>query len=523
MIKKQWKYAAIILGIIFDYLFWEKNPGISFSIFVMTFISASFILLKIDKTPLSSRNLFLFFPILFFSVMSFIRRDPFTNFLNYLLTIFSLSVFVISFQNGQWGSFGLVDYIANLFHLAFNTLKFPFFRVSLDQPDTSSNKERLRTKTWAILRGALITIPILYIFIILFSSADLVFEQKTYQLLNLMNLQNLPELFFRSVLILIMANLFSGVMLHASVESAKVNPSHKPIFVKFLGFTEACIVLGSVLTLFLFFIGVQFQYFFFPKQNIAFSGFSYAEYARRGFTELVIIAFLSLLLILSLNLLTNRKTISQNKLFKFLNVGLVFSVLIILGSSFQRLLLYESAFGFTQSRTYAHVFMIWLGLLLASVVVLEYVNKGWAITNAAIIVLIGFSATLNMINVDAFIAHQNIQRAKNGKALDVSYLSSLTNDAVPTLVNEISASDISEEMRDGIGAAITCFQVKENRNKLITNSWQSFHISDWKAERMLVQVSDHIQGYQIQEEDWYTSIISPAGVKYTCQNYFMFD
>jgi len=33
--KKYWKFISLILGIAFDILFWKKNPGISFAIFML--------------------------------------------------------------------------------------------------------------------------------------------------------------------------------------------------------------------------------------------------------------------------------------------------------------------------------------------------------------------------------------------------------------------------------------------------------------------------------------------------------
>jgi hypothetical protein len=524
MVKKYWKLTALSLGVIFDFLFWKKNPGISYAIFIVLTICASYMISKVEIIFHSPKNSPLLIPIIFFSIMTFIRRNPFISFLNYLLPLFFLSIYVITFQNGEWIYYRLVDYINNFFRLSFNILKFPLFRASSGRPDSPSGSNKSKnTKVWSIFRGILLATPILIIFSFLFSSADIIFEQKTIDIFSKLNLQNLPETLFRGGLILLTANILIGFMFHASTESQKIFPAKKPIFKKLLGFTEACIVIGSVFLLFLLFISIQFQYYFFPKNNIVISGLTFAEYARRGFFELVVIAVLTLFLLLGLNTFTSRNTNSQEKLFTILNIGLLISMLIILASSFQRLLMYESAFGFTQFRTYAHVFMIWLGILLISVVFLENINQEWAIVNAAILVLVGFSVSLNLMNVDAFIAHQNIQRAKSGKDFDVTYLSSLTVDAVPTLTKEYSSSDTSGEIRDDIGAVLVCFQAKKILTKTNAKTWQSFHISDWKAIHKLETIEQHIEEYKIQEEDWFTSVYSPAGNEYTCADFSFID
>ena len=55
---------------------------------------------------------------------------------------------------------------------------------------------------------------------------------------------------------------------------------------QFLGFTEAAVVLGAVVVLFALFVVIQFQYFFGGQTNIGVQGYTYSEYARRGFGEL---------------------------------------------------------------------------------------------------------------------------------------------------------------------------------------------------------------------------------------------
>ena len=94
----------------------------------------------------------------------------------------------------------------------------------------------------------------------------------------------------------------------------------------------------------------------------------------------------------------------------------------ILVSAFQRLQLYEGAYGFSRLRTYTHVFMIWIGVLLAAIVVLEVLKKSRMFALAVVLAAFGFGITLNIMNVDGFIAQQNIARSVGGSELDVTYL-----------------------------------------------------------------------------------------------------
>ena len=68
-------------------------------------------------------------------------------------------------------------------------------------------------------------------------------------------------------------------------------------------------------------------------------------------------------------------------------------VSVILVSAFQRLVLYEQAYGFTRLRTYTHVFMAWLALLLVGVMVLEFTARLRRFAFIALLSALGFAIT----------------------------------------------------------------------------------------------------------------------------------
>ena len=181
----------------------------------------------------------------------------------------------------------------------------------------------------------------------------------------------MPEYIFRLVYILILAYALAGAFLHAAQKSDE-KVEEKTWVSPFLGFTEAAIVLGSLTVLFMVFVVIQFQYFFGGQANISIEGYTFSEYARKGFGELVAVAFFSLLLLLGLGNITHRQTETQRRVFSGFGAVLVGLVIVMLVSAYQRLVLYETAYGFSRLRTYTHVFMIWLGLLLVGVVLLKY-------------------------------------------------------------------------------------------------------------------------------------------------------
>ena len=99
---------------------------------------------------------------------------------------------------------------------------------------------------------------------------------------------------------------------------------------KVLGFTESAIVLGSVVILFVAFVVIQFQYFFGGQTNIGVAGYTYSEYARKGFGELVATGFFSLLLFLGLSTIVKRQTVAQHWIFSGLGMAMVILVGVML-------------------------------------------------------------------------------------------------------------------------------------------------------------------------------------------------
>jgi hypothetical protein len=330
-------------------------------------------------------------------------------------------------------------------------------------------------------------------------------------------LEKLPEYIFRLVYILVGAYALAGVFLHAASQSHddRLTGETKPVLPPFLGFTESAIVLGSVVVLFTSFVVVQFQYFFGGQTNIRLDGYTYSEYARRGFGELVIVAFFSLLLMLVASAVTRRTSKPQRGVFSSLEIGIVVLVLVMLISAFQRLVLYESAYGFSRLRTYTHIFIIWLALLLVAVVILELIQRERAFVFTALVASIGFAVSLGLANVDGFIVRQNVNRALQGEAFDAAYLASLSDDAIPALVTAYRTPSLRDDVREGAGVALVCYSNQPNRSEQ-NETWQSFHLARWKAEDLLKALEADLQGYKVSDVDWNYSVTAPSGQEYYC-------
>ncbi len=93
--------AALALGWLFDFLFWNHEPGINFAMYVVLCLAGGFLVLTWNGIKPSWKSLLLLVPILFFAVMSFIRREPLSVFLSILIPLMLLGVLAVTYLGGS--------------------------------------------------------------------------------------------------------------------------------------------------------------------------------------------------------------------------------------------------------------------------------------------------------------------------------------------------------------------------------------------------------------------------------------
>jgi hypothetical protein len=531
-------WTAIIVAWAFDFLFWEKSPGISFTFFVLITLGAGVYLSREEGKLPTRHSWWLLIPIIVFAAGTFLRREPFTTFTNYLLVLVLMGVFAHTFRGGRWLNYSMSDYIAVFFYLTVSALAKPIEILTRkkttvengDEPGTPAPSRWVRIMP--VIRGFVIAIPVVAIFASLLAAADPIFGDYLEDFVDIFKLQNLPEYIFRGVYILILGYLLTGLYIHAftNTKDQKLIGEEKPWVPSILGFTEAAIVLGSLDALFASFVGIQFRYFFGGQSNIKVNSYTFAEYARQGFSELVMVAFFSLLLFLGLSTISRRETTRQRRTFSGLGIGLVGLIAVILVSAFQRLLLYEGAFGFTRLRAYSHVFMVWLGILLAAVVVLELLKKQRAFALASLIASIGFVLTLNIINVDGLIVRHNVQRALNGSGLspdegasqrlngelDAYYLQSLSTDATLALTEAQGNPLLAAFDRNELAAILAC-QITVLADERDQATWVSYHRADARAWKILKDHRDDLSAAQVYQNEYGTWWVMVNGDHRPCR------
>ncbi|MFL0246035.1 DUF4153 domain-containing protein [Candidatus Clostridium stratigraminis] len=469
---------SLILGIVFDRLFYSSGIGISHFIFLALCIS--FFIWSVRKNIKIEKNLgwFLLIPI---SLLSF-SYTFYTNvafmLLNLVIIPFLMVASSILIQNPKlkWDKFSFVFYmIKKGFINVLGSLGSPFviIRKLIIRKEKSQDKA-IRSQ---ILIGLVISVPLLIIILGLLNNADMVFSYYLNNITTIFDNINLNNVLPHLILIIIIAFYLFGYMWGFKKEDKDYE---KIINLEKIG-VEALIIITVLVVLnmlYLLFTIIQFSYLYGGGNMALPAGFTYAEYARRGFFELAAVTFINFIIVLCcLKYMKreNRKLVTGgNSLFSLL---ILFTLNMLYSANF-KLSLYESSYGYTYLRVFVHLFMLLL-FILSIILLIGIWYRKLSIVKSIIITTITMYTVINYINIDAFIAKKNIERYNNTGKVDISYLTSLSYEAVPYLIQLRNAED--PNIRTAIDKKLDNMKAEILRQKHLNE----FNISRSRAEKLL--------------------------------------
>ncbi len=249
-----------------------------------------------------------------------------------------------------------------------------------------------------------------------------------------------------------------------------------------LGTIEVSIILGLMNLLFLSFVIVQVPYLFGGMELVQNTpDFKLAEYARRGFGELVAVSALVLPILLAGHWLIRKENPFTERLFRVfagIQIGLLF---VIMASAAQRLLLLTGhlGYGLTTIRLYPMIFMMWLAVIFVwfGLTVLRGTRQyfAWGALWSAFFIL----GATHVLNPDEFIVKRNIDLMRKGREFDAAYNSSLSNDAVPMLFDAFPSMNENDQQTVIYRLANRYCEIREDRD------FRSWSVSQTQAWTML--------------------------------------
>ena len=480
--------GAVLLGILADPLLRDKPWGLGLLVWMVMFATTATVLVRHNRRPLSPEsNIWLAVAVLFAAGLSW-HDAAMLQFFDVLAMLTALVLLALSLDAIPVPGLTLAR-VRDLIRAGFGTgLDVATGVVPLLMRDAElhtalhpSNDGSVRR----IGRALVITAPLLLVFTLLLTHADPVFGSYfTFPDVDL-------GVVFSHVVV---AGFFAWVVAGWLRRSLLAHPggAGTPATPLTLGATDVVLALGALNVLFAAFVVVQIGWLFGGEALVLrTTGLSYADYARRGFFELMCVAGLVLPMLLGAQALIPASDVRTLRFYRRLAVSLTVLLGAVMISAGARMRLYVHYYGISTDRLYATAFMIWLAIVFVwlAVTVLRFRPR----TFATGLVVSGFVVlfTLNFLNPDALVARANLARGDAGRAgaagADLRYVASLGGDAVPVLVSALTAPDIAVDTAatgDRCAAAdILLDRWTGERRARMAHNWTQWNIARQRATR----------------------------------------
>jgi hypothetical protein len=518
--------AAVLMGVLGDVLLRQMPWGLNVLLFIGALVAAMTMLIWRRKREFwNGQTIALNSALVFFAAM-FVWRDSAelkafdTMAILTILAILTLPALKIKTQIA-----GVFHYLIGFIWSGISAVFAPFFLVFGDIkwktiPQTGWSKHLV-----AVLRGVLIAAPILLVFGALFVAADAVFQNIVERTFNIKPDIVIAHIFFTGFFSWITAGYLRGSLIEnfsndvaetflepkdeikpqllsvteiKDEDAPKVEEKPKEEKKKWgwqnfdnsvlpnvftLGAIEVSIVLGLINLLFLSFVIVQIPYLFGGFELVQNTpDFKLAEYARRGFGELVAVAALVLPILLISHWLLRKDSPVNEKIYRVLagiQIALLFVIMI---SAAQRLFILTGnlGYGLTTVRFYPMVVMIWLAVVFVwfALTVLRGArqNFAWGALWSAIFIL----GSLHFVNPDQYIVRTNIRLMQEGRVFDANYNSNLSDDAAPVLLENLQTMSFENQ-------CVVKWQIARRYYLSVKeNDFRSWNFSRWKARTATV-------------------------------------
>ncbi len=463
--------ASLVLALFADLLFRGAAWGVNIGIWALLLGSAVILLGRFAPLRLRSSGALFGAAVIVFALLFALRDSNSLKIANGMALSLCLGAMIlpVSFRSLRESSVGQLV-VGTVGQLAFLPKEFADLAGETHKEKQWSPATAGRGK--AVGRGLLLATPLLLVFGALFASADAIFKSN---LENLFHWDLNFETAWAHTVTFLISLMVVGGLLHRIV--LYVAPTEPPVVREAadnkVGIIEIGIVLGSLALLFGSFLMVQFRYLFAGRDMVVTTaGLSYAEYARGGFFELVWVAALALIVLIGSGAILRRERPADEIVYRWLGRVMVAMVFCIVGSALMRMKLYTSAFGLTELRVYSTVFMGWLAIAFAWMLVTTLAGRPQRFAFGSFVGGLLTIFCVNLLNPDALIVRTNLAKPN----ADVAYLRTLSDDAVVTMKQ--MAASIPAARRETVQKLIS-----ERQLALASSDWREMNLARWSLMR----------------------------------------
>lgn len=431
-------FAAISICLVFFGFF--GGMGIGFTVSSLTLIiTMTAYLIKKDKISVFSVSSVV---ISAFSCIVFVlyHDDYLSQAIAFLILIVSGVLYTVSLCDKT-----VADNFAGVLRLVYASIISPVENFAV--PVKALIRHDKKKNALQIFVAFLAAIPVLAVVIPLLVSSDAAFEGLVTKIISSLGMSLLKLICAVLMFMLIFAFAVSCKFRLFKTDSKPADLT-KARVIK----TPFSITFFSIISfVYLVYTLSQTAYFFSAFSGILPQGyeFSFAEYARRGFFETEIIAFINLIILtLGLTLTVRREDGKPNAVFKGLITFISAFTVLFIATAISKMIMYIGQYGLTRLRLFTSVFMVATAVVIIAFIVRVYVPRLNCMKYAVLISMALFTA-LSLAGIDRTVAAYNVDIFLSGKTdtVDVEMLSWLSDSATPYLLKLTDCGNEDVEKR----------------------------------------------------------------------------
>ena len=423
--------AGLAMGVLGDALLREGPWGLNLFVWIAALVLVVLALAGWGGVRLAGGGRWLLIPAILFAA-AFVWRDSIMlKFLSFFALATALALAAFRAREGRLRVAGILEYALGMVLSGIMALiGIPLLAFDDIRWKEMGSEGRL-PRSMAVARGFLFAVPPLVIFGSLFMEADAVFESLVKDIFFIDLTTLFSHLFVSALFAWVTAGYLRGLLVDTNVP---LTVGGRPQFLG-VGIIEIGVILGAINLLFLSFVIVQFRYLFGGHELVqATTGLTYAQYARRGFFELVTVAALVLPLLLVIHWLLRKENPVHERVFRALAIAQITLLFVIMASAAQRMRLYQSEYGLTELRLYTLAFIGWLAVVFLWFMATVLRGRRDQFVFGAMVAGFLSIGALHLANPDALIIRTNLARVDEGRSFDARYAARRSADAVPALI-----------------------------------------------------------------------------------------
>lgn len=298
---------------------------------------------------------------------------------------------------------------------------------------------------FAVLFGLIVSIPLVIAVIYLLTTADARFGLVMFHIFNIFNwnwtsylisfLLGLPVAFYLFGLIYgDVKGKGRDVLTKASLDEKSAKMKAMPAAMMLTVMT----ILNLIYTVFLV---LQTSYLFSAFSNVLPDGMTYAEYARSGFFQLCLVAVLNFAIVAVAASFSRTESDRSALIIRIETAVMALFTIGLAATAFRKMYMYIDAYGLTRLRVYTSLFLLFLALTFAVILVRQFRR----FNGTRIVVILALAMMLVFVygNIDSHIARYNMARYEAGtmKLMDEYTMASLSDGAVPYIYKAYTTTD----------------------------------------------------------------------------------